>query len=127
MLGSASLPQEQRAGEALVELYSRPGNAVARRFTLIVETSSGFGSRVLPARITLLPDAFTWTHVKAILASRKTASIASGTVPPRSQWKPPSKSVPHFGSRSSRNSAESDPGLIFAPGKFARIRLEPGT
>jgi hypothetical protein len=44
--------------------------------------------------ITLLfADAASWTHVKAILASRKTAR----TVPPRSQWKPLLKSVPHFG------------------------------
>src|SRR6266403_5968654 len=38
-------------------------------------------------RLTLLFDAASWTcrtHVKAILASRKTVSIASGTVPPRS-------------------------------------------
>ena len=35
---------------------------------------------------------------KAIFASRKTANIASATVPARSQWKPLSKSLPHLGS-----------------------------
>jgi hypothetical protein len=49
-------------------------------------------------RITLFADASGWTSVKAILASRKTANIASGTVPARSQWKPLSKSLPHLGS-----------------------------
>src|SRR4029077_10454837 len=48
-------------------------------------------------RITLFSDVTRCSHSStAILASRKTASIASGTVPPRSQWKPLSKSVPHF-------------------------------
>jgi hypothetical protein len=49
-------------------------------------------------RTTLFADASSWTHVKAILASRKTTSIASGIVPPRSQWKPLWKSLPHLGS-----------------------------
>jgi hypothetical protein len=49
-------------------------------------------------RITLFADASGWTNVKAIFASRKTANIASATVPARSQWKPLSKSLPHLGS-----------------------------
>jgi hypothetical protein len=49
-------------------------------------------------RITLFANASGWTRVKAIFASRKTANIASGTLPARSEWKPLSKSLPHFGS-----------------------------
>jgi hypothetical protein len=92
------LPHHCRKNGAQVKLYGRRGNAVARRFALIVDTASRFGPCVLPTRITLLTGSSSRAHVKAILASRKTASIASGTVPPRSQWKPLSKSGPHFGS-----------------------------
>jgi hypothetical protein len=49
-------------------------------------------------RIALSADAVGSAHINATLASRKTVSIASGTVPPRSQWKPLSKSLPHLGS-----------------------------
>jgi hypothetical protein len=51
----------------------------------------------LSERITLFAKGTDWISVKAIFASRKTANIASGTLPARSQWKPLSKSLPHLG------------------------------
>ena len=65
---------------------TRGGNALHCRLSdWIVRAGRPAFLFYLLKRIALSADAAGWTHIKAILASRKTASIASGTVPPRSQ------------------------------------------
>src|SRR6516164_1352319 len=84
--------------ETIAKTFLRRWSPTYSRFHTLRGQVTRFWLFYLFERITLFADASGWTSVKAIFASRKTASIASGTVPARSQWKPLSKSLPHLGS-----------------------------